>query len=40
VNIKEGLAGSDSTEVFGDLSPNEQILVNANDEIKQGDAVN
>jgi len=40
VNIKEGLAGSDSTEVFGDLSPNEQILINANDEIKQGDAVN
>jgi RND family efflux transporter MFP subunit len=40
VNIKEGLAGKDSTEVFGNLSPNEQILVNANDEIKQGDTVN
>ena len=40
VNIKEGLAGKDSTEVFGDLAPNEKILVNANDEIKQGDPVN
>jgi len=40
VNIIEGLAGKDSTEIFGDLGPNEKILVNANDEIKQGDAVN
>ena len=40
VNIKEGLAGKDSTEVFGSLKPNEEILVNAGDEIKQGDSVN
>jgi len=40
VKIKEGLTGKDSTEVFGDLSPREKILVNAGDEIKQGDPVN
>ena len=39
VNIKEGLVGNDSTEVFGDLKPNDKILVHASDEIKQGDAV-
>jgi membrane fusion protein (multidrug efflux system) len=39
VNIKEGLVGNDSTEVFGNLKPNDKILVHASDEIKQGDAV-
>jgi len=39
VNIKEGLASSDSTEVFGALKPNDKILIHASDEIKQGDPV-
>ena len=39
INIKEGLASSDSTEVFGDLKPNDKILIHASDEIKQGDPV-
>lgn len=37
VNIKEGLASSDSTEVFGNLKANDKILLHASDEIKQGD---
>jgi len=40
VNIKEGLAGTDSTEVFGDLKVNDRVLVHASDEIKQGDVIN
>jgi RND family efflux transporter MFP subunit len=39
VNIKEGLASNDSTEVFGNLKPGDKILLNGNDEIKQGDPV-
>jgi membrane fusion protein (multidrug efflux system) len=39
VNIKEGLASNDSTEVFGDLKANDKIVLHANDEIKQGDAI-
>jgi len=39
VNIKEGLASNDSTEVFGNLKPNNKILIHASDEIKQGDPV-
>ncbi|MGY0037575.1 efflux RND transporter periplasmic adaptor subunit [Pedobacter sp. NJ-S-72] len=35
-DIKEGLAGPDSTEVFGNLKPGDQILLHATDEIKQG----
>ena len=40
VNIKEGLASSDSTEVFGDLKPDDKIVLHGNDEIKQGDSIN
>jgi len=40
VNVKEGLAGSDSTEVFGNLKSGDEIVLHANDEIKQGDAIN
>jgi membrane fusion protein (multidrug efflux system) len=40
VNVKEGLAGSDSTEVFGNLKAGDGIVLHANDEIKQGDAIN
>lgn len=39
VDIKEGLASNDSTEVFGDLKPNDKILLHASDEIKQGDSI-
>jgi membrane fusion protein (multidrug efflux system) len=39
VNIKEGLAGHDSTEVFGNLKVDEHILLHASDEIRQGDDI-
>lgn len=39
VAIKEGLASNDSTEIFGDLKPNDKILLHASDEIKQGDSI-
>lgn len=37
--IKEGLAGKDSTEVFGNLKPGDQIILKASDELKDGDVV-
>lgn len=40
VNIKEGLAGTDATEVFGDLKSNDKIIGHPTDEIKQGDVIN
>lgn len=39
VNIKEGLVGNDSTEVFGNLKANDKVLVHASDEIKQGETI-
>lgn len=39
IEIKEGLASNDSTEVFGNLKPNDKILLHASDEIKQGDSI-
>ncbi len=39
VNIKEGLAGKDSTEIFGNLKPNDKILLHASDELRQGDSL-
>ena len=36
VDVKEGLAAHDSTEVFGDLKPGTSVVTNANDEIKEG----
>ena len=39
INIKEGLAGKDSTEVFGRLRPNDKVLLRASDEIKEGDPI-
>ncbi|WP_221452828.1 efflux RND transporter periplasmic adaptor subunit [Mucilaginibacter sp. FT3.2] len=38
-DIKEGLAGKDSTEVFGNLKPGDHIILKASDELKDGDAV-
>ena len=40
VDIKEGLAGNDSTEVFGNLKPGDHIVTIANDELKEGMPVN
>ncbi|SDF22591.1 RND family efflux transporter, MFP subunit [Mucilaginibacter pineti] len=40
VDIKEGLTGKDSTEVFGSLSANDQIVLKASDDIKDGDLIN
>jgi RND family efflux transporter MFP subunit len=39
INIKEGLVGNDSTEVFGNLKADNRVLVNASDEIKQNDVI-
>src|ERR1700753_4243061 len=39
VDVKEGLAGTDSTEVFGDLRPVDKVIAHPSDEIKQGDLV-
>jgi membrane fusion protein (multidrug efflux system) len=39
VDVKEGLVGKDETEVFGDLKPDDKILNNANDEVKDGDTI-
>ena len=39
VNIKEGLVGNDSTEVFGNLKASDKVLLHASDEIKQGEAI-
>jgi membrane fusion protein (multidrug efflux system) len=37
ITIKEGLAGKDSTQVFGKLQVNDKVVLRANDELKQGD---
>lgn len=39
IDVKEGLVGKDETEVFGDLKPGDKVLNNANDEVKDGDAI-
>lgn len=39
VDIKEGLAGKDQTEIFGELSANDRVVSNAGDEIKEGDQI-
>ncbi|MFA6246152.1 MAG: efflux RND transporter periplasmic adaptor subunit [Mucilaginibacter sp.] len=40
VDIKEGLAGKDSTEVFGALVPTDIIVTQAGDDIKDGTVIN
>ncbi|RFZ83065.1 efflux RND transporter periplasmic adaptor subunit [Mucilaginibacter terrenus] len=40
VDIKEGLAGKDSTEVFGALVPSDRIVTKAGDDIKDGTVIN
>ena len=39
IDIKEGLAGKDSTAVFGALSAKDQIITKASDELKEGDMI-
>jgi len=39
VDVVTGNSRNDSTEVFGELSPRARIIVNANDEIRDGGAV-
>lgn len=39
VDVKEGMAGKDATEVFGAISANDQIVLKASYEIKDGDQV-
>jgi membrane fusion protein (multidrug efflux system) len=34
--IKEGLVGTDSTEIVGDIKPGDKIILHATDEIKEG----
>lgn len=40
VDIKEGLASNDSTEVFGALQADDKLILHPSDQIKQGDAIN
>ena len=40
INIKEGLVGNDSTEIFGDLKSSDKIISHPTDEIKDGDVIN
>ncbi|MBD1395054.1 efflux RND transporter periplasmic adaptor subunit [Mucilaginibacter glaciei] len=40
VDIKEGLAGKDSTEVFGALVPSDGIVTKASDDVKDGTVIN
>jgi membrane fusion protein (multidrug efflux system) len=39
IDIKEGMAGKDSTEVFGALSANERIVLGAGDDLQDGTAI-
>jgi membrane fusion protein (multidrug efflux system) len=36
IPVKEGLVGTDSTEVVGDIYPSDKIVLHATDEIKEG----
>ncbi|WP_345955746.1 efflux RND transporter periplasmic adaptor subunit [Mucilaginibacter sp. PAMB04168] len=38
-DVKEGIAGDESTEVFGNLKTGERILLHAGDEIKEGQLI-
>ena len=40
IDVKEGLAGKDSTEVFGALVPTDCIVTNGGDEVKDGTIIN
>lgn len=40
IDIKEGLAGKDSTEIFGALVPSDRIITKAGDDVKDGTVIN
>lgn len=40
VDVKEGLAGKDATEIFGAITTNDRIVIKGNDELKEGDTIN
>ena len=40
VNIKEGLVGTDATEVFGELKADDKVINHPSDETKEGDLIN
>jgi RND family efflux transporter MFP subunit len=37
INIKEGLINNNSTQVFGNLKPEDKVVLHGSDEVKQGD---
>jgi len=39
IDVKEGIAANDSTEVFGNLKAQDTIIMHANDEIKEGQEI-
>lgn len=39
IDVKEGLASNDSTQVFGNIKSGEKIIINAGDNIEEGDPV-
>jgi membrane fusion protein (multidrug efflux system) len=39
VDITEGLASKDSTEIFGALSSTDKVIIKASDEVKEGDVI-
>ncbi|MES2277386.1 MAG: efflux RND transporter periplasmic adaptor subunit [Bacteroidota bacterium] len=39
VDVKEGLAGKESTEVFGAFSGGDKIIIKGSDEVKDGDTI-
>lgn len=39
VPVKEGLVGTDSTEIVGNIKPGDEIILHATDEIKEGTAI-
>lgn len=39
IDIKEGLSTSDSTEIFGNLKPDERIVLKATDALKEGERI-
>jgi multidrug efflux pump subunit AcrA (membrane-fusion protein) len=39
IDIKEGLAGNDATEVFGALKADDKIVLKGNDEVKEDDVI-
>ena len=39
IDIRNGISMKDNVEIFGDLQEGDQLIVKANDEIKDGETV-